>query len=96
MPVARDANMRYTVMPTIVSVKHGDAMVLLDPKSGQYYTLNGVGSVIWGVLCDGGSPVEIGSTVARQFDVDEQRALADAIEFFGALSARRLIRSLHD
>jgi len=68
-----------------------DEAVLLDIESGEYFSLNLVGSRIW-ELCDGTkSTAEIVSVICGEFDVAEDIALADAHEILDELERAKLV-----
>jgi hypothetical protein len=65
--------------------------VLLDIESGEYFSLNSVGSRIW-ELCDGTrSTAEIVSVICDEFDVAEKVATADTREILGELRKCKLV-----
>ena len=65
-----------------------DEVVLLDLDSGVYSTLNAVGSVIWD-RCDGTISVkEIVDEIVLEFEVVEQQAHDDTLEFLDDLIER--------
>ena len=71
-------------------VADGEA-VLLDIQSGQYFSLNPVGSRIW-ELCDGTkSAGEIVSVICDEFDVAEDVATADVHEILDELQNEKLV-----
>jgi len=73
-------------------VADGEA-VLLDIESGEYFSLNPVGSRIW-ELCDGTrSTAEIVSVICEEFDVAEDVATADAREILDELEQQKLVVS---
>ena len=68
-----------------------DEAVLLDIESGEYFSLNPVGSRIW-ELCDGTRPTtEIVSVICEEFDVAEDVATADIDAILDELKAARLV-----
>jgi coenzyme PQQ biosynthesis protein PqqD len=69
-------------------VKRDDpTVVLLDPTSGEYYTLEAVGSRVW-QLCDGTRTLaEMVATLSQEFE-----AAADVIES----DVRELLKELVD
>jgi hypothetical protein len=77
--------------PDVVSVKHGDATVLLDPFSGRYYTLNNVGTFIWDRVCDAKSIAQIGAEIGNAYDVDLGQAEQDVAKFVVSLAERNLL-----
>ena len=71
-------------------VVDGEA-VLLDIESGEYFSLNSVGSRIW-ELCDGTrSTAEIVLVICGEFDVAEDVATADAHEILDEFQNEKLV-----
>ncbi len=71
-------------------VADGEA-VLLDIESGEYFSLNVVGSRIW-ELCDGTrSTAEIVSVICEEFDVAEDVATADTESILDELEKEKLV-----
>src|SRR5687767_6500431 len=66
--------------------------VLLDLRSGHYFGLNSTGSRVWTLLKDGKDTDDIARALVDEFDVDFERALADARSFIEMLFERGLIR----
>jgi Coenzyme PQQ synthesis protein D (PqqD) len=65
--------------------------VLLDIESGEYFSLNPVGSRIW-ELCDGTrSTAEIVLVICGEFDVAEDVATADVHEILDELQNEKLV-----
>ena len=66
-------------------------MILLDPASGEYFTLDDVGGRIW-ELCDGFRSVdEIASVLADEYDAPVDRIRADALELLTELRESQLV-----
>jgi hypothetical protein len=71
-------------------VADGEA-VLLDIESGEYFSLNSVGSRIW-ELCDGTrSTAEIVSVICEEFDVAADVAASDAPQTLLELRKKKLV-----
>jgi Coenzyme PQQ synthesis protein D (PqqD) len=69
----------------------GGEAVLLDIESGEYFSLNRVGSRIW-ELCDGTrSAAGIISVICEEFDVDEDVATADTHEVLDEFKKEKLV-----
>jgi hypothetical protein len=83
---------RFALSRHIVSAKQGNATVLLDTNAGTYYTLSGVGPLVWEMLGDRLSLAEIVDQIARSHDVPAEVARADVQTFIAGLSAASLIR----
>jgi hypothetical protein len=60
---------RLTRAAHVVSTTQGDETILLDPRRGQYHTLNQVGGTVWGLLATGTSVDEIVDAINREYDV---------------------------
>lgn len=68
----------------------GDS-VLLDIDSGEYFTLNPVGSLVW-ERCDGATSVStIVSVVCDEFDADPGTVLTDVLALVDALAGAGLV-----
>ena len=55
------------------------------------FTLNEVGSAVWELLAPALSASEIARAVAERFEVTEDQALADVLQFLAELEAKGLI-----
>jgi hypothetical protein len=67
-------------------------LVVLDPKSGHYYSLDEVGARIW-ELSDGTRTVsEIVATLCREYDALAATVEEDALELLGELADEELVR----
>ena len=53
--------------------------VLLDLRTGRYYTLNRLGSVIWEHCAGQSTIVDIHTAICERFDVAPERALEDLV-----------------
>ena len=77
------------------SVTHAeldDEVVLLDTRSGTYFSIDGVGTCIWESLREGATEEQIVHRILREYDVAPDIAQADVAEFLGMLAERGLIR----
>lgn len=67
--------------------------VLLHPRTGEYYTLDEVGSRIW-ELCDGAHTVaEIAAVIAKEYNAPPGEIERDALELLNELEAEQLVAS---
>lgn len=66
--------------------------VLLDLDSGSYFSLNKVGTLVWGLFNDGKSVREAVSAVCGAYEVDEKEALSDVIDLASRLMSENLIQ----
>lgn len=63
----------------------GDETVILHLGNGTYYGLDPVGTVMWGMLKKGMTPLEICQTIADTYAIPLERAESDARRFLSAL-----------
>ena len=82
---------KLTVPPQVMSRLVGDEMVLLDLASGIYFGLDGVGQRIWESVAEGNSLEQIVDLIVSEFDVDEDQAQTDVLEFASDLVERGLL-----
>jgi len=69
-----------------------DEAVILDLKSGVYYSLNEVGSRIWD-LCNGTNNLnDITKIICEEFEVEEDTASKDVLEILNDFLQERLLK----
>jgi hypothetical protein len=72
-------------------VEPGDTTVLLNPKSGEYYTLDAVGSHAW-QLCDGKRTIsEMATILSQEFDASSDVIESDILELMKDLLDEGLV-----
>ena len=81
------------VPPQVMSRLVGDETILMDLSSGIYFGLDGVGKRIWETINDGHNLGEVAAVISSEYEVDEDRAQNDVIEFVGELVERGLLSS---
>lgn len=86
-----DLDTRLSVPPQVISRPVGDETVLLDLQSGIYFGLDGVGKRIWDSIGEGLTLGEAAALIVSEYDVDEDQARADVIEFARNLVERSLL-----
>ena len=75
----------------IVWRRGDDGVVVLNPKDGQYFSLDDVGGRIW-ELCEGDRSVaEIADALAAEYDAEPAAIQADALELLGELRDEGLV-----
>jgi len=82
---------KLAVPPQVMSRLVDDETVLLDLASGMYFGLDGVGKRIWESVSEGDSLGEAAVIISSEFEIGEERALADVIEFTSDLVERGLL-----
>ncbi len=75
----------------VLSQHVGDTSVLLDPESGEYFSLDEVGARIWD-LSDGSRSAEaIASALCEEYDAAFTEVRADVIRLLTELRGAKLI-----
>lgn len=75
----------------VVFSRAGESALLLDPNSGDYFSLTDVGARIW-ELCDGEHTIdEIADSLAAEYDAPPETIRADAYELLEELGAAGLL-----
>jgi hypothetical protein len=70
----------------------GDEVMLLDLESGQYFSLNAVGTRMWARLAEGKSPAEVANDLQSEYDIEPQVLLKDCVALADELLRRGLLR----
>jgi pyrroloquinoline quinone biosynthesis protein D len=67
------------------------SLVLLNPTSGEYYTLDDVGTRVW-QLCDGKRTIaDIAATIAQEYDAPPEVIEHDVVELVKELVDEALV-----
>ena len=64
--------------------------IILDLNSGEYFGTSSVGGFIWDQLLEPQPLSGIATAIAAKFDIDQQQASADLLEFVSQLIERGL------
>ena len=82
---------KLSIPPQVMSRLVGDETVLLDLATGVYFGLDGVGKRIWESIAEGNDLGQAVADIVAEYEVDEERAQADVIEFASDLVSRGLL-----
>ena len=75
----------------VLAQPSAESLILLNPESGQYYTLDEVGARIWD-LCDGSRQVtDLVSAIHAEFDAPVAAIQADVVELLDDLCRDKLV-----
>ncbi len=66
--------------------------IVMNLKTSDYYTLDGAGSLIFQLICENRTLDQIAAAVADEYDIDAEKAAADALDLIEDLKRRRVIR----
>ena len=82
---------RPTRRENVLTQETSDALVLLDPNGGAYFSLNEVGSRVWS-LCDGTRTVaDVVGVLADEFEAPTETIRDDVLELLEELASERLV-----
>ena len=76
----------------VANSKIGDELALLQPTSGQYFTLNKTGATVWQLLSEARSTEEIITGVAEEYGIEASLCRDDVIELITQLGDAGLIQ----
>jgi len=76
----------------VSSSKIGDELALLQPASGQYFTLNQTGAIVWQLLEEPHSTDEIALAVAEKYDISASECQDDIGEIIVRLGDAGLVQ----
>jgi hypothetical protein len=68
-----------------------DEIVILDGVRAEYLAIKGAGARLWPALVDGASLEQLVDLLVDTYQIDPERATADANQFVTTLSDRGLI-----
>jgi len=77
--------------PDVRAVRGGDDLILLDLRSGSYFSFTAVAAEVWDALEAGATAVRIAERLRRVYGIPAERAAADAGQLLGQLEAKGLI-----
>jgi len=86
------ATATYQVGPDVLYRGLEREMVLLDPGSAEYFSLNQTGTRAWELLQTGMSVGDVCGVLAEHFDVTPERVMEDLVPFLEELVASGLVR----
>ncbi len=76
----------------LAKVMDGEA-ILINVSTGAYYSLNGIGTLVWQWIEKEISLQEMVNGLARDHDVDRKILLADVLKLLGMLEEEGLVRT---
>lgn len=78
----------------IVHENFGDEIVVINLKSGVYYSLSKTGQFIWDLIQYNPTREEIIHEIKQSFDTDHSDIAEDIVEFLNELAGEELIKEL--
>lgn len=82
----------YEIPPSVIAKRLGEEMVIVDLGSGNYFSLNATGAMIWDALASHQTVDALAGSLAEQFDAPREDIERDARELISELLQRGLLR----
>ena len=83
--------LRYAVCDGVVHRRVDDETILLDPRSSQYFSINGTGTRLWEAVLAGADRTGLEEVLVEAYGLRADEAHADVEAFLGALVGHGLI-----
>ncbi len=84
----------YRISEQLLLQAVNEEMVILDPDSGRYFTLNEVGSEMLAHFRQSGDIDDTVARIAAGYEVDEARARGDLLKLLDDLTAHGLAEAV--
>jgi hypothetical protein len=68
-----------------------DEAVILDSKSGQYFTLDAIGTQMVQEISEGKSIQQVVGLIEKQYDASREQITADLLELLGQMKSKGLL-----
>lgn len=88
--------MPYIIPDRLLLQSVSDEKVILDPDSGNYYTLDAMGAKMIDLLCESGSIEKTISGIVAEYEVSIESAHADLIELLEKMAEHGLVEKNGD
>jgi hypothetical protein len=89
VPIGTD-HLRPNEGEVAAKVMDGEA-IMINLSNGMYYSMDGVGGLIWSLIDDGYNLEQVASAVARRYEVDLAVARADVERLAAELLEEKLV-----
>jgi hypothetical protein len=84
-------NTNISIPNTIFSQEVDDETIILDSNTQEYFNFSGVGKVIWDLLCEEKTLLEIQESISNEFEVEKTALNTDIINFITLLKEKNLV-----
>lgn len=86
-----DEGTRIEISADVVSAAQAGRTILLDPRAGKYYALDGTGEAIWEMIERGVTVREIEDFLAREYAAPREKLESDLHSLLSDLRAKGLV-----
>ena len=81
----------YRLNDKVLFQKVADETVILDPDSGQYFTLDTIGTAMLEKLQEGAKVGEVVTQIMASYDVQQAQLLDDLTELINTMQQKELL-----
>lgn len=86
---------RYRRSVDVKAVSHGDKLVLMNLRSEQFYSLDGIACRVWDLLERPATQARLTDTIQAEFDAPREEILRDLDGLLADLVKDGLVREVH-
>jgi hypothetical protein len=93
-PAAGEIDWATTVVPSpdLTTQELDGEVLILDLATSQYYSLNDVGTVMWGLLSEGNTLEQVAAAIRQRYDSTEAQVRGDLASLVQELEQKGLVR----
>lgn len=88
--------MNFRIKDNVLLQPVGEDMVLLEPDSGVYFTLDAVGARMLSLFRDSGDVQAVTEAIVEEYEVEADRATSDLIKLLKDMTGYGLVEQLAD
>ena len=85
---------RYRRSADVKAVSHGDKLVLMNLRSEQFYSLDGIACRVWDLLEAPATTARLTDTIAAEFDAPREEIVRDLDGLLADLMKDGLVREV--
>jgi len=78
-------------LPDVIATDLANELILLDPATGEMFSLNTTGRAIWQALDGRTTVADVSAAIGRAFDVSPERVDADVRQLLASLLEAGLV-----
>ncbi len=87
-----DGSEVYTICEDFTWRDVNDEVVVLNVKSGEYFTFNDVGRFVWKAISSGKNVDESVRMVVDEYDVEPEKAASEIRDFIRNIVAQKMLK----
>jgi methyltransferase-like protein len=89
------SQIKYQLVTDVLFQKVAEETVILEPNTGEYFTLNAIGTFVVEQFQQGNSTAEVINLILEKYQVDKSEATQDVAELVTQMLKQRLLISVN-